>query len=140
MKSSDIDTVWVLVSALLVFFMQAGFAARETGLVRTKNAMNAATKIVGGAMVAALLFWIVGFSFLAGGGKVVGSGYLAISGDADPQILSGFVFDLAIALIPAAIAANIASMIPADCVNAKPSAVPRNGAVHGVASTVAKIP
>ena len=44
------------------------------------------------------------------------------------------------ALIPAAMAMNIARMIAADCVNAKPSAVPRNGAVHGVASTVANTP
>src|SRR4029450_7933247 len=44
------------------------------------------------------------------------------------------------ALIPAAMAMNIARMIAGDCVNAKPSAVPRNGAVHGVASTVANTP
>src|SRR6185503_15513369 len=44
------------------------------------------------------------------------------------------------ALIPAAMAMNIARMITADCVNAKPRAVPRNGAVHGVASTVANTP
>src|SRR5215510_13391463 len=44
------------------------------------------------------------------------------------------------ALIPAAMATNIARMITADCVKAKPSAVPRNGAVHGVAKTVAKTP
>src|ERR1700704_697349 len=44
------------------------------------------------------------------------------------------------ALIPAAMATNIARMTGADCVNAKPSAVPRNGAVHGVAKTVANTP
>src|SRR2546430_12703866 len=44
------------------------------------------------------------------------------------------------ALIPAAMAMNIDTMTIGDCVNAKPSAVPRNGAVHGVASTVAKTP
>src|SRR5215470_8961383 len=44
------------------------------------------------------------------------------------------------ALIPAAMAMNIARMIAGDCVNAKPSAVPRNGAVQGVASTVANTP
>src|SRR5262249_29886108 len=44
------------------------------------------------------------------------------------------------ALIPAAMAMNTARMIDADCVNAKPSAVPRKGPVHGVASTVAKTP
>src|SRR5215475_2839883 len=44
------------------------------------------------------------------------------------------------ALIPTAMAMNIARMIAGDCVNAKPSAVPRNGAVHGVANTVANTP
>src|SRR5215472_14842081 len=44
------------------------------------------------------------------------------------------------ALIPAATATNIARMIAADCAKAKPSAVPRNGAVQGVASTVANTP
>ena len=42
--------------------------------------------------------------------------------------------------MPAAMAMNIARIITGDCVNAKPRAVPRNGAVHGVASTVAKTP
>ena len=37
-------------------------------------------------------------------------------------------------------AMNIATMTGGDCENAKPSAVPRNGAVHGVASTVANTP
>src|SRR6266496_6738205 len=44
------------------------------------------------------------------------------------------------ALIPAAIATNIARIIAGDCEKAKPSAVPRNGAVHGVARTVANTP
>src|SRR5947207_8246395 len=44
------------------------------------------------------------------------------------------------ALIPAAIATNIDNMIAGDWVKAKPSAVPKKGAVHGVASTVAKTP
>ena len=42
--------------------------------------------------------------------------------------------------MPAAIATNIANMNAGDWENAKPSAVPRNGAVHGVASTVANTP
>src|SRR5215813_15321741 len=44
------------------------------------------------------------------------------------------------ALMPAAIAINIARITSDDCENAKPNAVPRNGAVHGVASTVANTP
>ena len=44
------------------------------------------------------------------------------------------------ALIPAAMAANMAKIIGGVCANAKPSAGPRNGAVHGVAMRVAKAP
>src|ERR1700730_5512434 len=43
-------------------------------------------------------------------------------------------------LIPAATATNIDKMTADDCVNANPIAVPRNGAVHGVANAVAKTP
>ena len=37
---SSVDTIWVLLGAALVFFMQAGFAMVETGLTRAKNAGN----------------------------------------------------------------------------------------------------
>ena len=37
---SGIDTLWVLLGAALVFFMQAGFAMVETGFTRAKNAGN----------------------------------------------------------------------------------------------------
>ena len=37
---SSVDTIWVLLGATLVFFMQAGFAMVETGFTRAKNAGN----------------------------------------------------------------------------------------------------
>ena len=37
---SDLDTLWMLVAAVLVFFMQAGFAMVEAGFTRAKNANN----------------------------------------------------------------------------------------------------
>ena len=39
-----IDTVWVLLAAILVFFMNLGFAAVESGLARQKNAVNILSK------------------------------------------------------------------------------------------------
>ncbi len=39
-----VDTVWVLVTAILVFFMNAGFALVESGLCRAKNAVNILAK------------------------------------------------------------------------------------------------
>src|SRR5512143_3049395 len=103
MKLGQIDSVWVLIAASLVFFMQAGFATREAGLTRSKNAMNAATKILGGTVVVALLFWAVGYSLLHGSGGFLGSGDLFVSGDADSSILVGFFYRMALALVPAAI-------------------------------------
>ena len=40
MEFSAVNTIWVLVGAALVFFMQAGFAMVETGFTRAKNAGN----------------------------------------------------------------------------------------------------
>ena len=40
MDYSAVNTIWVLVGAALVFFMQAGFAMVETGFTRAKNAGN----------------------------------------------------------------------------------------------------
>ena len=37
---SAVDTVWVLIAAFLVFFMQAGFGFLEAGFVRSKNVVN----------------------------------------------------------------------------------------------------
>jgi ammonium transporter len=103
MKSSQVDTVWILTAACLVFFMQAGFAAREAGLTRSKNAMSAATKILGGTLVVALIFWALGFSLVAGNGDFLGSGPMWVSADEDPAVLAGFIFQLALACVPAAI-------------------------------------
>ena len=40
MGFNAINTLWILIAAILVFFMQAGFGMVEAGLVRTKNAAN----------------------------------------------------------------------------------------------------
>ena len=41
---SNLDIVWIMVSAALVMFMQAGFTALESGCTRAKNTINVATK------------------------------------------------------------------------------------------------
>src|SRR5215831_11233149 len=103
MKLSQIDTVWVLIAASLAFFMQAGFAARECGLTRAKNAMSAASKILSNAIIVALIFWAIGFSLLHGPGNIVGFGEALVAVDADPPTLAFFILDLAMALLPGAI-------------------------------------
>ena len=51
MEFSAVNTIWVLVGAALVFFMQAGFAMVETGFTRAKNAGNIIMKNLMGSPV-----------------------------------------------------------------------------------------
>ena len=65
----SLDTVWVFIAAILVFFMQAGFALLEAGLCRTKNAAHTAMKNFMIFAIATVLFWAVGFAFSFGDGN-----------------------------------------------------------------------
>src|SRR6185437_3134611 len=68
------NTVWVVVAAILVMFMQAGFAFLEAGLTRMKNAAHIAGKNVLIFVVCALGYWAVGFGIAVGdGNKVIGT-------------------------------------------------------------------
>jgi Amt family ammonium transporter len=57
---SDVNTLWVLISAALVFFMQAGFAMVESGFTRAKNAGNIIMKNLMDFSIGTPLYWIVG--------------------------------------------------------------------------------
>jgi Amt family ammonium transporter len=56
-----IDTVWVVVAAILVMFMQPGFALVEAGFTRAKNAGNIIMKNFMDFAVGSLMYWAVGF-------------------------------------------------------------------------------
>jgi Amt family ammonium transporter len=75
MKTSDLliaaNTVWVVVAAVLVMFMQAGFAFLEAGLTRMKNAAHIAGKNVLIFGIASLVYWAVGFGIAFGDGNAV---------------------------------------------------------------------
>ncbi|MFZ7121324.1 MAG: ammonium transporter [Eubacteriaceae bacterium] len=62
----SLDTVWVLLGACLVFFMQAGFAMVETGFTRAKNAGNIIMKNMMDFAVGSIMYWAVGFSLMFG--------------------------------------------------------------------------
>ncbi|MEO1589931.1 MAG: ammonium transporter [Cyanobacteria bacterium J06632_22] len=64
-----IDTVWVLISGILVVFMNAGFAMLETGVCRSKNAVNILTKNLIDFGIVSLAFWAVGFGLMFGDGN-----------------------------------------------------------------------
>ena len=62
------DTIWVLVTAYLVFWMNAGFAMVETGLCRSKNAVAVLYKNFAVFAASSLAFWAVGFAIMFGNG------------------------------------------------------------------------
>jgi Amt family ammonium transporter len=62
----SINTLWVLIAAALVFFMQAGFALVEAGLTRAKNTANILMKNLMDFVVGTIVFWIVGFGIMFG--------------------------------------------------------------------------
>ncbi|MEW6209672.1 MAG: ammonium transporter [Acidobacteriota bacterium] len=64
-----VDTLWVVVTACLVFFMNAGFAMLETGLCQAKNAVNVLAKNFIVFAVSSIAFWVVGFGLMFGDGN-----------------------------------------------------------------------
>jgi len=71
-----LDTLWVLLTAMLVFFMNLGFAMVESGFARSKNAVNILSKNFIVFAVSSLAFWAVGWGLMFGDG----SGLLGLSG------------------------------------------------------------
>ena len=66
--SYALDTIWVMVAAFLVMFMQAGFALVETGLTRAKNAVNICMKNLLDFSFGTVTFWLAGFTIMFGNG------------------------------------------------------------------------
>ena len=65
--AGQLNTTWVIVAAVLVFFMQAGFAFLEIGFSRGKNVGAVIAKILTNFSVASLVWWMVGFGVAFGG-------------------------------------------------------------------------
>ncbi len=67
-----VNTLWVVIAAVLVLFMQAGFAMLEIGFSRAKNAGTGVAKILTNLSIAAICYWAVGFAFAFGSADVLG--------------------------------------------------------------------
>ena len=67
-----VNTLWVLIAAVLVLFMQAGFAMLEVGFSRQKNAGTGIAKILTNMSIAAICYWAVGFALAFGSADVLG--------------------------------------------------------------------
>lgn len=74
--STGLNTVWMLLAAMLVFFMQPGFALVEAGFTRSKNTANILMKNLVDFMVGSILFWSIGFGLMFGVGNVFGTPHL----------------------------------------------------------------
>lgn len=67
--SIALDTVWVLVAGMLVFWMNAGFALVESGFCRKKNAVNILGKNFVVFAIASLVYYVAGFAIQYGNGN-----------------------------------------------------------------------
>src|SRR3981189_1399617 len=83
--SVGINSIWVIVAACLVMFMQAGFAFLEIGFSRGKNAGTVVAKILTNFSIAAICYWAGGFAFAFGNGKILGTHGFFLRDYGDPQ-------------------------------------------------------
>jgi len=78
---SPINTVWTLVTAFLVFFMQAGFMGLEAGFARSRETVNVLLECVFDTCLCGLLYWAWGFAFQFGNGNGwIGHQYFLLHG------------------------------------------------------------
>jgi ammonium transporter len=79
-EQQTVDNLWILISASLVFFMQAGFLCVESGLTRSKNNINVALKNIMDFGLTSILFWFIGFGLMFGStaGGLVGTDSFAL--------------------------------------------------------------
>jgi ammonium transporter, Amt family len=71
-----LDTMWVLITGMLVFFMNLGFAMVETGFTRSKNSVNILSKNFIVFAIASISFWFIGWGLMFGNGN----GFLGLEG------------------------------------------------------------
>jgi Amt family ammonium transporter len=108
---NDLDTWWLLFGAILVFFMQTGFAMLEVGSVSVKNTKNILIKNIGDASIGAMCWWLLGYGFAFGDdvGRFIGDSKFAFSTKSWGGDISGY--DYASWLFQWAFAATAATIV-----------------------------
>src|SRR5436853_5486907 len=90
---SPINTIWVLVTAFLVFFMQAGFMALEAGFARSRETVNVLLECIFDTCLCGLLFWAFGFALMFGTGNgLIGHQFFFLNGAPDTYGTTGVAF------------------------------------------------
>ena len=84
---NNLNVVWTLVAAILVFLMQAGFALVETGFTRAKNAANIMMKNLMDFAVGSLAFYVLGAALMFGASKA--AGWFGWGGLGMPSLMDG---------------------------------------------------
>ena len=78
---NPINTMWTLIAAFLVFFMQAGFMCLEAGFARERECVNIIVEGIVDTCLCGLLFWAFGFAFMFGSGNgFIGHQYFFLDG------------------------------------------------------------
>lgn len=90
------DSLWLLVSAFLVFLMQAGFLCLESGMVRSKNSINVAAKNITDFTLASAIFWLVGFGLMFGqsAGGWIGTNNFLFGELSSAGLIAFFIFQM----------------------------------------------
>jgi ammonium transporter, Amt family len=90
---NPVNTLWVLVTAFMVFFMQAGFMALEAGFARSRETVNILLECVVDTCLCGLLYWAFGFAFHFGlGNGLIGHQYFFLQGIPDTYGTTGVAF------------------------------------------------
>jgi Amt family ammonium transporter len=83
----NLDVVWTLITAFLVFFMQAGFAMVEAGFIQAKHVGNVLMKNLLDFAMGAIAFWVVGFGLMFGHGNgFIGKDSFMPNPNTDPAV------------------------------------------------------
>ena len=104
-----VDTLWIMVAAALVFFMQAGFAMLEAGFTRAKSAINVLMKNLMDVSVGMIGYYLIGFTLMFGAGTYIGTGGFGVMGIEDPT--DGAHSTYAFFFFQAAFAATAATIV-----------------------------
>jgi len=90
---NPINTMWTVIAAFLVFFMQAGFMMLEAGFARTRETVNVLLEGIVDTCLCGILFWAWGFAFMFGSGNgFIGHQYFFLQGTPETYGSTGVAF------------------------------------------------
>lgn len=108
MDARAIDTMWVLLCTILVFFMQAGFALVEVGFTRAKDAGNIMMKNIVDFLAGSTIFWVFGYTLMFGADM---GGFMGLPDWAFSGIYGNAVPDKAMLMFYTVFAATAATIV-----------------------------